>query len=733
MINNIFSKVRQFKDYIVKDKKFAELVSKSIPNFDPNFFSTRRQLMAPTGSYLMDRPYEQSVWIYAANKTISQSVSQSPYKFYKKSDTVEREELPNEHEVNKLFDRPNPMMSRQELIFATMIYLGLDGEVFWILERNNPTALPSNIWCFRKSFFQPEIDDKTGLVKFWKFQGEPKIIFPENIIQFKYYNPEHHYEGLAPWKAAALSVEQDYFSSNYNTNFFKNGAAIGGFLETTESLDDDQYNRLISSMEDRHMGHTKSHRLMLLEGGVSFKEAKLSQRDMEFIETKKLTKTEILAAYGTNPVVLGDFNDVKSEAGVRAILKDFWTRVIIPNQDYIENKIYSEFLYTYDPSINVFFDNSSVEVLQDDLDTLLDRAKKLFEIGYSINIINKRLNLGMPKVSHGDFAYLSGINLARIDEEGNLIDPLQVDQITQADVVAAEETPTDKPDPEATQEEEEEKESAEDSEEKKIIKKLLKQIVSMKVFDKDQKEAEDEWKKIITLFFISQEEEVLNNLNKLTMENIVGLNDPDSAANLLMSALKSNEEELSYVMYPLWNDNFKTGYDKAAIEIDFQFKFSPLDPNFLKFQEFKVTNIPNSIFNTVKNGIRDAVRDSIANGESINELAERISKVYDFARKRAITIARTESTSALNAGKLAVYSSPLSKVSKIKWVTAGDERVRGLKPSDKANHVVLDGQEVVPGQFFKRFGLPTRLRFPGDMLAPPQDVINCRCTIVPTY
>ena len=155
----------------------------------------------PSGSFSFDQPYTQNVWISASCKKIATSVSQSPYVFYIENErTNQKKELPSNHELNRLFDNPNPLMSRQELIYNSMIFMGLDGEVFWIIDRGDDTgkdvtSFPQNIWCFRKNYFRPEIDKNTGLIKFWNFEGGPKIIRVENVIQFKYFNPDNHYQG----------------------------------------------------------------------------------------------------------------------------------------------------------------------------------------------------------------------------------------------------------------------------------------------------------------------------------------------------------------------------------------------------------------------------------------------------------------------------------------------------------------------------------------------------------
>jgi hypothetical protein len=90
----------------------------------------------------------------------------------------------------------------------------------------------------------------------------------------------------------------------------------------------------------------------------------------------------------------------------------------------------------------------------------------------------------------------------------------------------------------------------------------------------------------------------------------------------------------------------------------------------------------------------------------------------------AETIARTETIGAYNAGTLtawltsaAVLDEAVDKV----WVATHDERTR-------PDHHHADGQRVPLGGTFLVGGVP--MRFPGDPAAVPEQVVNCRCTMI---
>jgi hypothetical protein len=95
----------------------------------------------------------------------------------------------------------------------------------------------------------------------------------------------------------------------------------------------------------------------------------------------------------------------------------------------------------------------------------------------------------------------------------------------------------------------------------------------------------------------------------------------------------------------------------------------------------------------------------------------------DMPDWRARTIARTEIHNAMTevdreiAGKISEDVGPLVKV----WAATNDERTR-------PDHEAADGQSRDADESFSIGGVP--MDGPGDIDAPPEQTVNCRCTIL---
>lgn len=122
-----------------------------------------------------------------------------------------------------------------------------------------------------------------------------------------------------------------------------------------------------------------------------------------------------------------------------------------------------------------------------------------------------------------------------------------------------------------------------------------------------------------------------------------------------------------------------------------------------------------------KQQLRAAALKGILMGESIPDLAERIAvEVGIKNRNIAIRVARTLTTGAQNAGRITAYSRAESMGLKVKkqWLSAIDSRTR-------ASHIEMNGKTAdIEGKF------SNGLKFPGDPNGRPEEVYNCRCTLV---
>lgn len=127
----------------------------------------------------------------------------------------------------------------------------------------------------------------------------------------------------------------------------------------------------------------------------------------------------------------------------------------------------------------------------------------------------------------------------------------------------------------------------------------------------------------------------------------------------------------------------------------------------------------------VENSIMTLLLDGYRSGKGINYVADLLSKRFEQLRTwESRRIARTEIHNSHNTAVMDTYKEV--GVEYTMWITAHDDRVRGLKPTDTADHVVLDGEIIRLGDTYSN-----GLKYPGDTDGPIEEWINCRCANAP--
>lgn len=120
--------------------------------------------------------------------------------------------------------------------------------------------------------------------------------------------------------------------------------------------------------------------------------------------------------------------------------------------------------------------------------------------------------------------------------------------------------------------------------------------------------------------------------------------------------------------------------------------------------------------------LEQAIREAVKQGKGIVPISYMIKKFFNRERNRAVMTARTESTRIESLSRLDSFDGAKRQGFEIKkeWhATLTDDRTR-------ASHLALHGEVVGIHELFSN-----GCEYPGDPNGLPEEVINCRCAMVP--
>lgn len=194
-------------------------------------------------------------------------------------------------------------------------------------------------------------------------------------------------------------------------------------------------------------------------------------------------------------------------------------------------------------------------------------------------------------------------------------------------------------------------------------------------------------------------------------------------------ALKSLEYDLEDTYKWVWGDSAKSWGRWAAEHVrrsiekakkrpaayDFG---APVDAWLLENAGKRITGITESS----RKKISAQIAQGTAAGETLKQIARRIDKFYleDIIPNRSMVIARTEVGSAVNWSQHYVAADSGVEMEK-EWLALNDDRTRD-------DHSEADGQRVGLDEPFEVGD--DLLMYPGDPSGSPEEIINCRCSVL---
>jgi hypothetical protein len=158
--------------------------------------------------------------------------------------------------------------------------------------------------------------------------------------------------------------------------------------------------------EQRHMGAAKGHKIAVLKGGLKYEPIAFDAQEMEFIDSRKFTRENILLTFGV-PAVVAGLTEGVNRTSAEAQLKLFWRTTVKPILERIQSKFNYDLLPQYYPNVGIKFDYRKIDELQKDFTNDAEVAKKFFSMGFSRNELNYRFDFGFDEdTDTGDIRYV---------------------------------------------------------------------------------------------------------------------------------------------------------------------------------------------------------------------------------------------------------------------------------------------------------------------------------------
>lgn len=274
--------------------------------------------------------------VFACVRVLSESVASLPLHLYQRDSNGGKSRAANHPLYKVLHNLANPEMTSFQLREVLVGHLCLWGDAYCEIEydaNGNVIAL----WPLRPD--QMDVRRENGELVY-KYGG--KAIPSYRIFHVPGFSI-NGVNGLSMIKQAKQAIGLSLVTEEFGSRFFANGARPGTVLEYPGQLSDEAYTRLKNNWEDRHMGSSNSHRVAILEEGMTVQEVGIPPEDAQFLETRKFQINEIARIFRVPPHMIGDL-DRATFSNIEQQSIDFVTNSLRPWLVRIEQAIYKDLL-----------------------------------------------------------------------------------------------------------------------------------------------------------------------------------------------------------------------------------------------------------------------------------------------------------------------------------------------------------------------------------------------------
>ncbi|MBI1296674.1 phage portal protein [bacterium] len=677
--------------------------------------------------------YLRLSWVHTAVSRVAQAAAVAQFNVMQ-LEGEETQDIPN-HLFERLLVRPNPLMSRFELLEATFSFYQLTGNAYWWLNRTSAKRAPLEIWVIPSHRIRPVPDGRLFIRGYLYDPGNGTEIplDPWQVVHFKRFHPLNPFLGLSPIEALATVATGDMAMQKWNTNFFdKDNAKPQGALAFADPIVDGKWEQMKKDVREQHGGTRRS--LMMLrnagQGGVSWVNMAMSQKDMEFLQARQFNKEEIFSIFapGLSSLLAINSTEANSKTGENTFARMAVWPLLVATAEKITNDVLPA------------YGNDLVGEFEDirESDKALElQEQEAFSRFHTIDEVRARFYNADPI---GDFR---GSLLATEVVNGAVKDPADVQEVPPAFMGSSEQDDlAQEPSVETETEEEEDDTETLKAEEIKAFKRwcakreqpdvakfetellteaekasLLMQWFPLKAavqLDPDDDEAERAAREATERAATEEITRMLEGQLETTIPDDMTEATAQQALNRFDETTQTAREALRRALVA--GTDLGVRIAVAQLEnVGFAFDWTMANRRAREWATQYSYELVSGIQETSRQALQQAISEWVNDKRPLRELIEELTPI--FGEQRARLIASTEITRAYAEGQKAGYRATDGIISRIEWRTSRDERVCPICGPLSGVTTTLDGSFTHP--------------VTGRTYAAPPAHPQCRCWIVP--
>jgi len=236
--------------------------------------------------------------VFAVVADVSGTVGSLPLRVYRIIDDVKTEA--RDHRAwRMLHDKPNPLMHARLFWSVATSNILLWGNAFLEMERSDGVSVDT-LWTLDPARVTVEWNEaqKRKRFKYTEQSGAERIIEDENVIHIMDLSTDGVI-GMSRIATCREGIGKALARDRFEGSFHNRGGTVRGVVEHPGKVKNTR--PLRDSWNEIYGGSANANQVAVLEEGATFKTVQMPLSDMQFVESARLSATEIAVLFNAPP------------------------------------------------------------------------------------------------------------------------------------------------------------------------------------------------------------------------------------------------------------------------------------------------------------------------------------------------------------------------------------------------------------------------------------------------
>lgn len=233
-----------------------------------------------------------------------------------------------------LHESPNSRMTPLEFWRAMMMNHDLRGNAFARIDRNNKGEAIA-LWPMPADQVEVKVLDSGAMVYLYTIGSDVAVYDQSNVLHLK--NLGNGTVGLSKLEFMRATTDESQKAQSAAAKVFGSGGKPTGVLTIDKVLKPDQRQAVLNSFAG--MAEGNAARLFVLEAAMNYTQLSMTPEDIQLLETRNFTVSEIARWYDVPPVLIHHNDTTTWGSGIEQIVDGFYKLTIRPMLVSIEQAV----------------------------------------------------------------------------------------------------------------------------------------------------------------------------------------------------------------------------------------------------------------------------------------------------------------------------------------------------------------------------------------------------------